>query len=415
MSTFRQAIKVNNLTKDFIISKGSGWARLHGAIIKKPNPKAEIFRALDGISFNIYEGETIGIIGPNGAGKSTLLQILAGTLKPTTGELNATGRIAAVLELGSGFNQDFTGRENARMYTATLGVPRHQIDKCIDEILEFAGIANFADQHLRTYSSGMVARLAFSCALYVDPEILLLDEVFAVGDQQFSRKSFKRIKEFIKKGKTVILCSHSPYHIQMVCDRTLYISGGKLCFFGETKEALVQYENDFEKMIPDIKTSVKERKSHIITHQENQYRFKKVTMFRNETVIETKSCKSIVFKSGIDSLSLKMELSFSETIPPPRLGVVIHDKHRRPITSAATHFNEFVFKPPIHGESKIIVVTFPRISLLKGEYEIDAFILCDEGFLILEHLTITPRIKIEQSSKEVGIVNIPHKWEELEN
>ena len=194
-------VEVSSLSKTYPLSKRR-LKTFWNALLNKRSLQG--FRALENISFSVFRGDVVGIIGLNGAGKTTLLQIISGTLLPSSGNVSKTGKLAAVLELGSGFDANFSGKENTRIYLSSLGVSKSDIEEKIQDIINFAEINEFADAPVRTYSSGMIARLAFSAAVSVDPEILILDEVFAVGDQAFSRKSFKKIKEFIQQGKTII-------------------------------------------------------------------------------------------------------------------------------------------------------------------------------------------------------------------
>ncbi|EQD78392.1 ABC-type polysaccharide/polyol phosphate transport system, ATPase component, partial [mine drainage metagenome] len=182
------------------------------------------FHALKGISFELGHGEVLGIIGRNGSGKSTLLQLLAGTLTATSGTIERQGRIAALLELGSGFNPEFTGRENVYLSAAVMGLGKEDIEARYEEIVDFSGIAPFIDQPVKTYSSGMMVRLAFSVATSVDPDILIIDEALSVGDGEFSRRSFDRIMTFKDQGKTILFCSHALYQVDALCNRVIWLA-----------------------------------------------------------------------------------------------------------------------------------------------------------------------------------------------
>jgi lipopolysaccharide transport system ATP-binding protein len=199
------------------------------------------FWALRHFSIDVARGETVGIIGRNGSGKSTLLQILAGTLAPTEGEVLVNGRVAALLELGSGFNPEFTGRENAVLNGALLGIPGSEIESRLVEIAAFADIGEFFDQPVRLYSSGMFVRLAFAVATSVDAEILLIDEALAVGDVFFQQKCYRRLQELCDRGATVLLVSHSTIDIERFCRRAVVLDGGAVVFEGEPREAVRRY------------------------------------------------------------------------------------------------------------------------------------------------------------------------------
>lgn len=199
------------------------------------------FWALHDVSFNVRRGETIGIIGRNGSGKSTLLQLICGTLTPTVGHVSVRGRIAALLELGSGFNPEFTGRENVYLNATVLGLTRTEIDARFDDILAFADIGDFVDQPVKTYSSGMYVRLAFAVAIHVEPEILIVDEALSVGDEAFQRKCFARINEIRDAGATVLFVSHSVGAVIELCDRALLIDAGELLLDGLPKVVVGSY------------------------------------------------------------------------------------------------------------------------------------------------------------------------------
>jgi len=199
------------------------------------------FWALRDVSFDVRRGETVGIVGRNGSGKSTLLQIICGTLHPTVGEVRTSGRIAALLELGAGFNPEFTGKENVRLSALLYGLSEAELHERYDAILEFAGIGDFIDQPIKTYSSGMLVRLAFSVAINVDPQILVIDEALSVGDELFQRKCFARIEAIRDRGATVLFVSHAAGTVIDLCDRALLIDSGELLSEGQPKLIVSRY------------------------------------------------------------------------------------------------------------------------------------------------------------------------------
>jgi lipopolysaccharide transport system ATP-binding protein len=199
------------------------------------------FWALRGVDFSVRRGETVGIVGRNGSGKSTLLQIICGTLTPSAGRVDVRGRIAALLELGSGFNPEFTGRENAYLNATVLGLSREEIDAKFDDIAAFADIGEFIEQPVKTYSSGMYIRLAFAVAVSVEPEILVVDEALSVGDELFQRKCFSRIEKIRANGATILFVSHSAGAVIELCDRAVLMDGGEMLAQGQPKEIINRY------------------------------------------------------------------------------------------------------------------------------------------------------------------------------
>jgi len=204
----------------------------------------ETILALSDVSFTVEPGESFGVIGSNGSGKSTLLKILAGMLRPTSGSVVVNGRVAALIELGAGFHPEISGRENIYINGVVLGLTRRQIDQRFDAIVEFSGLGDFIDEPVKNYSSGMYVRLGFSVAIHTDPDVLLVDEVLAVGDEAFSHRCLRRIEEFLARGRTLLLVSHSLGLIEDFCDRALWLDGGKKRLLGSPRRVADAYRQD---------------------------------------------------------------------------------------------------------------------------------------------------------------------------
>lgn len=241
-------IDVNGLSKSYQIYekphdrlKQSIFTRLSQLFGKPSKQYFREFSALNNISFEVRKGETVGIIGLNGSGKSTLLQMICGTLNPTQGTIQVKGKVAALLELGAGFNPEFTGRENVYTNGALLGLSRGEIEKKFDAILAFADIDLFIDQPVKTYSSGMFVRLAFAIAVNLDPDILIIDEALAVGDMAFQAKCMAQIKVIMSRGATVLFVSHDASSVRNLCNKVLWLDSGNLMGFGDPEEMLGRY------------------------------------------------------------------------------------------------------------------------------------------------------------------------------
>ena len=245
-------IDLKSVSKNYLIYdrpenrlKQMVFPRIRGLIGLAPQRYYREFPAVHDVSFQVSRGETIGIIGRNGSGKSTLLEMICGTLQPTNGNIQVHGRIAALLELGSGFNPEFTGRENVYMNAAILGLTREETDRRFSKIAEFAAIGEFMYQPVKTYSSGMYVRLAFSVATNVDPDILIVDEALAVGDEAFQRKCFARIEEIKDRGGTILFVSHNPQSVIQLCDRAILMDRGEKIMEGRPKAVI----NNYQKML----------------------------------------------------------------------------------------------------------------------------------------------------------------------
>ena len=236
------AIVVNNISKCFRIpveKKRTVYDNLLG--IFSGDHSYEEFWALKNVSFNVKHGETFGVIGPNGSGKSTLLKMLAGVLYPDSGSVKVSGKIAPFLELGVGFQQELSAKENIYLYGAIMGLTRRDVNRKYEDILEFAELKRFENMKLRNFSSGMYVRLAFSIAIQTDPNILLLDEVLAVGDEHFQKKCMDKIDELRKNEKTIIFVSHSLGSVKKICGKSMLISGGKVASIGDTDKVINEY------------------------------------------------------------------------------------------------------------------------------------------------------------------------------
>ncbi|MDD5482619.1 MAG: ABC transporter ATP-binding protein [Kiritimatiellae bacterium] len=235
------AIEARNLSKSYRLlgsEPPTMFGKLH-RIFRREKPK--LLWALNDVSFDVRPGETVGVIGPNGSGKSSLLSLIAGTTAPTSGAVRANGRISSLLELGAGFHSELTGRENIFLNGAILGIPRSVLQKRFDNIVDFAGIREFLDMPVKFYSSGMYVRLGFAIAVEMDPDVLLIDEVLAVGDTAFQIKCLARIRDFQRRGKTLLMVSHALQTVEEFCDRVFLIHKGRLVREGRPSEVIFTY------------------------------------------------------------------------------------------------------------------------------------------------------------------------------
>ena len=236
------AVRVNDVSKRFRLYHERNQS-LKSAILRGRTSKHEDFWALKDISFDVIEGQTHGLIGSNGSGKSTLLKCLAKIYWPTSGTIEYRGRMASLLEVGSGFHLELSGRDNIYLNGSILGMSKKEIDSKFEEIVDFSGVERFLDQPVKNYSSGMYVRLGFSIAINVDPDILVVDEVLSVGDEEFQRKSFQKFLEFKKRGKTVILVTHTMPVVEDICDSVTWINGGVMMQTGPAAQVVKNYQS----------------------------------------------------------------------------------------------------------------------------------------------------------------------------
>ncbi len=237
-----QIVRVRGLSKRYQIFARPA-DRIRQLLSVSSRKRYTEFWALKDVEFDVYRGETVGVVGKNGSGKSTLLEIICGTLTPTEGEVAVAGPISALLELGAGFNPEFTGRENVYLNGSILGKSRLEIDKKLPEILDFAGIGSHVDQAVKTYSSGMFVRLAFAVAINMDPELLIVDEALAVGDIRFQRKCYRKFDELKAEGKTIMFVTHSTELVRAHCDRAIFLDSGVVKSVGEPRKVVHEYLN----------------------------------------------------------------------------------------------------------------------------------------------------------------------------
>jgi ABC-type polysaccharide/polyol phosphate transport system ATPase subunit len=323
------------------------------------------FYALKDISFEVRKGESVGIIGRNGSGKSTLLQIIAGTLQPSAGTVNVNGRVAALLELGSGFNPEFTGRENVFLNGAVLGLSRAEVEARFDDIAAFADIGDFIDQPVKTYSSGMMIRLAFAVAVSVEPEILIVDEALSVGDVFFQQKCFKRVHEMLDRGVSLLFVSHDTAAVQNLCDRAVLLVQGEKKFEGPPEEATSRYFSR-SSLAGNLKSSMAR---HAVTDQKALWG----TMLgssdiRAEARSEHGARELEISRVGIfdlvgvptrnfvvgEKLRIVAELVASREIVDPNTGIHFYDRMNNLVFAAGTRQLRTQFADLCAGEKRII-------------------------------------------------------------
>ncbi|MEO6681925.1 MAG: ABC transporter ATP-binding protein [Ginsengibacter sp.] len=358
-------LEVQHITKQFKIgAKQEGYLSLRDALSnpfrKKPETE-NTFLALDNVSFNVYPGESIGIIGRNGAGKSTLLKILSKITPPTSGKIISRGRVASLLEVGTGFHPELSGRENIYMNGSILGMKKHEINKHFDEIVDFSGVEKFLDTPLKRYSSGMQLRLAFAVAAYLEPEILIIDEVLAVGDAEFQKKCLGKMDEVSKSGRTVLFVSHNLGAVQQLCSNAILLNKGSLIAANKTPLIIEEYLNVSQKENGDFYS----------------YGSKKVEIINFELLNHLKKISHDLFLGYPCSIFLKIK--FRSNVSGLEIGVNIKDIYGD-LLSHITSIDQNVVINGENGDEAEVEIKLNSVNFTPGAYKIDLFLLKNEMF-----------------------------------
>jgi lipopolysaccharide transport system ATP-binding protein len=352
---------------------------------------AHVFRALDGVSFTMRRGESLGIIGENGAGKSTLLKVVAGVIQPTRGGVAVSGRVGALLELGSGFHPEYTGLANIELAAALLGLAPSELGAKRDEIIAFADLGDHINDPLKQYSSGMVVRLGFAVATALSPDVLITDEVLAVGDESFQKRCIAWMERYLGGGGTLLLCSHSMYHIQKLCTHALWLKDGRVERYGPANDVSQAYLAYHEE---------KDARAHRPVGADRAaasgwYAIDVLTIDPPETI-----------EQGA-MLTVRGEVfSPDDRTPVVLVGIVRADG--TPVYGVATDMED---APPLRiGTGRYAFsLTFPDVALLPGRYKVRAHALDPEGVRLFDHVEQT--ITVTGSTRELGFVRLPHRWQ----
>ncbi|WP_256775399.1 MULTISPECIES: ABC transporter ATP-binding protein [unclassified Stenotrophomonas] len=352
------------------------------------------FRALDGVNLVVPRGETVGIIGRNGAGKSTLLQILCGTVRPTSGSVNIHGRFAALLELGAGFNPDFSGRDNVYLSASLLGLSRKEVDDKLESIIAFADIGDFFDRPVKTYSSGMYVRLAFSVAIHTEPDVLIIDEALSVGDIRFQMKCLARIEQIRARGATILFVSHSLEQVKRFCQTALWLEGGKVKLHGEASFVADRFR-DYELGREQASEAAAEtcrapRPDSIPAH------------------LETVALSTDML-APFEPLSVDISYTVvDDAVQGLLLGVAIKGMDGLHIFGPNTYL-ERVQIPTSRGSHRV-TYHIPSMTLLTGTYRVDVGLFTDKGLVCLDYLSEASVFTVAAPYFSEGVVYIPHEW-----
>jgi lipopolysaccharide transport system ATP-binding protein len=372
--------------------------------------------ALQEVSFTLAQGEMLGLIGDNGAGKSTLLRMLAGTLKPTTGELTFTGRVSAILELGAGFHPEFSGIDNARLGCAMLGLSSHEIDERMPSIVDFSELGEALKRPVKTYSSGMYVRLAFSVVTSVNPDILVIDEALAVGDQHFQKKCMDRMMHFRNQGKTLVFCSHALYQVRELCRNALWLDQGSLRMIGAVDEVVDAYQDHVRAQNsvsvsslerPDSATDEAARLQERLWQSETEMR---AWFEQTELLAEEQDEAGKPLYTTHDHLTLSIvACAPGVSIKDVHVGVVIKRNDQIQCYGVSTLVDEVTLR--VLDDKKLgIDFHIDTLPLLSGEYLLDLYLLDASGVHVYDKRENTLPFQVRQQIKAVGMNWIEHRW-----
>ena len=412
------AIDVNNITKSFkvFLDKGS---QLKERLLFRKRSRYEERKVLRGISFQVKKGEAIGLIGHNGCGKSTTLKLLTKIMYPDTGTITMNGRVSSLIELGAGFHPDMSGRENIYTNASIFGLTKKEIDARLDDIVSFSELEEFIDNPVRTYSSGMYMRLAFSVAINVDADILLIDEILAVGDANFQAKCFNKLKEIKAHGTTIVIVSHSLGQIEQICDRSIWIHEGLIRAEGPPKEIDLEYL-DFmgqklqESTRKELEEKQQEEGSAEPAEEETQEetpeekkrwgsgaaRIKKIRAYASD------GAEQRIFRTG-ESIRFKLDYSVREKVPDAVFGIGIFNRDGVQCYGTNTRIDKLPeFSLEKNGTAEIFL---EKADLLPGEYLLDFAIETGDGIPV-DYYREAYKIEMISNIGDVGISRIEHKW-----
>jgi ABC-type polysaccharide/polyol phosphate transport system ATPase subunit len=390
------AIEVQDLSKVYRAYR-TPWDRVLEAMIRRKRHRE--FRALDGISFEQPRGEGMAIVGENGAGKSTLLKILAGITPPTGGTVRVDGKVASILELGSGFHPEFTGRQNIVLQAAMLGLSQQDTEQRIPDIIGFSELGEYIDQPVKTYSTGMSMRLGFAIATQVDPDVLIIDEALSVGDGYFQKKCMDRMRHFVDHGGTLLFCSHAMYYVSHFCSRALWLRNGHAEALGPVDEVVRQYETFLA--LKGASAEEPAEKPRPVVAGGRPARIVEVRLLDDEG-------SPAVYRIG-DSLALEIACETADPELPLHVGVGLNRYEGAEVSAFATHVDGH---QPLRGATEYrLRLLLPRLPLVKGDFSLYVFLLDEPGLHVFDERMVPLALRVESDDYRFGLVEIEHSWD----
>ena len=398
-------VSVQNLNKDFKIYERP-QDRLYEIILRKQ--RHQLYHVLTDISFAVPDGKSLGIIGDNGAGKSTLLKLLVGTLQPTSGDIAINGKVAALLELGAGFHPEFTGRKNIYLNASLLGVPDDNIAEMERDIIAFSELDYFIDRPVKTYSSGMYVRLAFSIATMVQPDILVIDEALSVGDMAFQKKCVQRMNEFREQQKTMVFCSHSMFHVQELCDIAIWLNKGKIQEIGDSDKVVGHYE-DFcnnKKTYSSIREDIPGELRASEAAQKKEVQDCRI----NSIAVKSLDGNDITTIKPLSDVLLEMEVEVLVENMQGHFGFAFMKSAEEPIASfLTTNDDEIEIGSFSKGDVFKVSLVIEKVAMRVGEFYVLGGLADKSGLLWYE--TKFSKLLAMEPSKGVGPMIMKCEWQ----
>ena len=402
------------------------WPSAFRSAGQTASAEANEFVALAPLNLQVQRGEALGLIGRNGAGKSTLLQMVCGTLNPSSGSVVVNGKIGALLELGAGFNPEFTGRENVYLAAAVMGFSGAETDALYESIVEFSGIREFIDQPVKTYSSGMYVRLAFSIATSANPDILVIDEALSVGDGAFAKKSFERIMQLKAQGTTVLFCSHSMYQVESFCDRALWLDHGQVQMQGPASKVVAAYADSLreESKSSSSATLASVRASGSLGGASNTLdgidtsdvstaasaAALGVARITNiEVSVDGQTGRELEAVSLQSDVSIRVQFESDPALPCPTFATGFALPDGQIFTSAYTLFDGIAIERDAQGRGQATVV-FEKLPLMKGRFSIGAYLFDERALHVYDVVLQAATVVVTQAGVHQGFVQLPHRW-----
>ncbi|KWX75809.1 ABC transporter ATP-binding protein [Paenibacillus jilunlii] len=401
-------IEINNIVKSYkLYNKPAD--RFKEAIHPFKKNYHKEFVALNGITLSVEKGDAIGILGRNGSGKSTLLKIITGVLTPTSGTVNIDGKISAILELGAGFNPEYTGKENIYLNGLMMGYSREKMEEKIESVIEFADIGNFINQPVKLYSSGMFARLAFAVSINVEPDILIVDEALAVGDTRFQTKCIDKMKELKKSGTTILFVSHASEQVKRFCNKAVWIKDGKVAAQGDSSEIVDLYEDFMRNDVEIAEREIENQLPEAVLQMDSDFVLPaNPDVLGLITDVKINKTSFRTFEEVIVEIEYEI---YEEIIEDLLLGAAIYTPNRDYIFGPNT-FLEKVSIPNRLGRHKVNYC-IPQLPLLGGTFCLDVGLFNNEGIVNIHYKENAVSFVITNKYFSEGLVYIKHNWEVL--